>query len=212
MAHPRRPPKVFHLVRIRTCGKTFDHLTRFSALFGTRSSFSKDRVPALAHKTHFLVPDFSSLKILTICDGPLPGSLAAQVNRVRKSPGPMEKMRALPAFGRPGAPPLRSGLPSGEHASDGIGEVSAGVAEHPESRETRQRHRQQSRRQRSRRQHRLLTGDSRPVACLDHALEDARSSSSGSGGRSAQRPESRARGSHEALQAGAGSGAARIRA
>ena len=46
-----------------------DHLKRFFALFGTRSLFPKDPVPALAQETHFLVPNFSEFKILTEFDG-----------------------------------------------------------------------------------------------------------------------------------------------
>ena len=61
-------PEVFNLVRIFGGRDKIDHSKRFFALFGTRSWIEKDRVPALAHETHFLVPNFSVLKILTICD------------------------------------------------------------------------------------------------------------------------------------------------
>ena len=60
------PSNLFRIIAGRTQP---DHLKRFFALFGTRSSVSKDRVPALAHETHFLVPNFSNFKILTKFDG-----------------------------------------------------------------------------------------------------------------------------------------------
>ena len=63
---PRRPS---NLVRILAARTQPDHLKRFFALFGTRSSFRKNPVPALARKTHFLVQNFSNFKILTKYDG-----------------------------------------------------------------------------------------------------------------------------------------------
>ena len=65
----RAGSEVFKLVRIFGRRDTTDHLKRFFALSGTRSSVSKSFVPALAQETHFLVQDFSELKILTKFDG-----------------------------------------------------------------------------------------------------------------------------------------------
>ena len=61
--------EVFKLVRIFGRRDTTDHLKRYFALSGTRSSVSKRFVPAPAHETHLLVQDFSELKILTKFDG-----------------------------------------------------------------------------------------------------------------------------------------------
>ena len=60
---------VFNLVRIFAGRTQPDHLKRFFALFGTRSWIEKDRVPALAQETRFLVQNFSNFKILTKFDG-----------------------------------------------------------------------------------------------------------------------------------------------
>ena len=65
----RAGSEVFKLVRIFGRRDTTDHLKRVFALSGTRSSVSKSFVPALAQETHFLVQDFSELKILTKFDG-----------------------------------------------------------------------------------------------------------------------------------------------
>ena len=61
----RARSEVFKLVRIFGSRDTTDHLKRYFALSGTRSSVSKRFVPAPAHETHLLVQDFSELKILT---------------------------------------------------------------------------------------------------------------------------------------------------
>ena len=57
------------MVRIFASRTQPDHLKRFFALFGTGFSFPKNPVPALAQETHFLVQNFSELKILTKFDG-----------------------------------------------------------------------------------------------------------------------------------------------
>ena len=62
----RRP---LNLVRIFAGRTQPDHMKRFFALFGTRSSFPKNPVPALAQETHFLVQKFFDFKILTKFDG-----------------------------------------------------------------------------------------------------------------------------------------------
>ena len=80
---PRRPS---NLVRILAARTQPDHLKRFFALFGTRSSFRKNPVPALARKTHFLVQNFSNFKILTKYDGYRhpPRTLAACMHHARR--------------------------------------------------------------------------------------------------------------------------------
>ena len=117
---PLQPPKLRYLVRIFADRKEPDHLKRFFALFGTRSSLRKSSVPAHAHETHFLVQNFSDLKILPNFDALRPSGSNRNphlrnrtANHTSNSPE-----QVPPTSGRTGAPPLRCGLPpraTGKH-------------------------------------------------------------------------------------------------